>query len=56
MNTKNKAGLKLPQKISNFLFNKLFGKAAASLSIYMMGRYIYNKMQVKNIISDIEVN
>jgi hypothetical protein len=55
MNSKINSGSNFSKKISNFFYGKVFGKLAATISIYFMGRYIYNKMQVKNYISEIQV-
>lgn len=56
MSSKINSGLKFSNKITNFFYGKVFGKLAATISVYFMGKYIYNKMQVKNYITDIQVN
>ena len=54
MNLK-KPNLKIPKKIMNFFLNKVFGKVASAFSLYLLGKYTYNKLQVKKQISEIQV-
>ena len=52
----NNQKIKFTKQISNFFFNKVFGKIALTCVMFWYGKYLVNKFRVKEEIADIEVN